>query len=505
MPTPVSNESLSKSAIIVILCAWLALLTLTHLGARSPYSYGWAVMGSSVPASRISGAVVNPDALPLVSVAMFFYDATPVKSWEDAQNLRLPLHAFATSIVAGITRSYLFASYAVNFLFAALTAWAAVNVAERFAIRRWATLVALLTAFTLPIYVEYLGQPMHYVVGVAVSFLVVLSIVALPEDDARNPWIAGSATAILLLNYDPIVFIAAVIAYFLFIGRFPRRREYAIFPATALAPAIVWVGYLRWISHAMMSHNLQRRYFAPVIAAWSDVARHPIRNVLVPFVASHIGIHAAFREVVALIHWPLLVVCVALLIRFRPRLTEKRMWIIALLPVAFVLEQMAVAAWDWELNPRRAIPVALAFGVSYCYVVNAMWPRRGWRIAFVALLIGCAFLAMADTITRSPLLAYVHSGQGVREAPQEAIAHQDQRLNDKSTMPMLADDQPIVWRDLHRATVPTGQLGVFAFAQLFSVALLFALFWLTTRARILPRWPPAIAAAIWLISFVRFL
>jgi len=137
--------------------------------------------------------------------------------------------------------------------------------------------------------------------------------------------------------------------------------------------------------------------------------------------------------------------------------------------------------------------------------VNAMWPRRGWRIAFVALLIGCGFLAMADTITRSPLLAYVHSGQGVREAPQEAIAHQDQRLDDKATMPMLADDQPIVWRDLHRAALPAGEGVVFAFAQLFNMALLVALFWLTARARILPRWTPAIAAAIWLISFVRFL
>jgi hypothetical protein len=504
MPAPVSNE-MPKSAIILILCAWLALLTLTHLGARSPYSYGWAVMGSTVPATRISGAVVNPDALPLVSVAMFLYDATPVKNWEDAQNLRLPAHAFATSIVAGITRSYLFATYAVNFLFAALVAWAAVNVAERFAIRRSAALVALLTAFTLPIYVEYLGQPMHYVVGVAVSFLVVLSILALPENDARNPWIAGIAIAILLLNYDPLVFLAAVIAYFLFIGRFPRRRDYAMFLATALAPALVWVGYLRWISHAMMSHNIQRRYFAPVIAAWSDVARQPIHDVLVPFVASHIGIHAAFREVVVLIHWPLLIISIGLIIRLRPRLADKRMWIIALLPIAFVLEQMAVAAWDWELNPRRAIPVALAFGVSYCYVVHAMWPRRGWRIVFIALLIGCGFLAMADTITRSPLLAYVHSGQGVREAPQQAIAYQDQRLDDKATMPMLADDQPIVWRDLKRAALPDGQIGSFAFAQLFNLALLVALFWIAARARILPPWTPAVAAAIWLISLARFL
>src|SRR5258707_1206815 len=103
-----------------------------------------------------------------------------------------------------------------------------------------------------------------------------------------------------------------------------------------------------------------------------------------------------------------------------------------------------------------------------------MWPRRGWRIAFVALLIGCGFLAMADTITRSPLLAYVHSGQGVREAPQQAIAYQDQRLDNKATMPMLAYDQPIVWRDLKRVALPAGQRASFAFAQVFNIALLVA-------------------------------
>ncbi|HEV7428797.1 MAG TPA: hypothetical protein VGQ46_20790 [Thermoanaerobaculia bacterium] len=498
-------ESMPKSAVVLILCAWLGLLTLTHFGARSPYSYGWAIVGSSEPASRISGAVVNPDALPLADVAMFFYDAAPVKDWEAAQNLRFPSHAFATSILAGLTRSYLFSSVGVNFLFAALVAWAAVNVAERFAMRRSATLVALLTALTLPIFVEYLGQPMHYLAGIGVSFLVVLSILALTEDDARRPWIAGIATAILVLNYDPFVFLAALIAYVLVIGRFARRRDYAIFLATALVPAIVWVGYLRWISHAMMSHAIERRYFAPVAAAWSDVVRHPLHNVLMPFVASHIGIHIAFREIVALIHWPLLVVCVALLIHLRPRLTNRRMWIIALLPVSFVLEQMGVAAWDWELNPRRAIPVALAFGVSYCYAANAMWPRRGWRIAFIALLLGGAFLAMSDTITRAPLLAYLHTGQGMPEAPQHALAYREERLDDRKTMPSLAEDQPIVWRDLQRATVPEGQGVSFAFVQLFNVAILVALFSLTARARILPHWTAAVAVAVWLISFVRFL
>lgn len=505
MHRPVPDKPLPKLAVILILWAWLALLALTHLGGRSPYAYGWAIVGSPEPPSRISGAVVNPDALPPYGVAMFFYEAAPVASWEDAQNLRLPFHAFATSIVAGITRSYLFAGYFVNFLFAALVAWAGVSLADRFAIHRAAALVALLSAFTLPMYVEYLGQPMHYVVGPAVSFLIVMSILALPEHDACNPWIAGLATALLLLNYDPYVFVAAVVAYFLFIGRFRRVRDYVVFLLTAAAPVLVWILYLRRISGGMMSQHLRRVFITPMLEGWIAFAKHPIENALLPFVASHIGIHVAFRQIVALIHWPLLVVCIALLIRLRPRLAPLRMWIIALLPLAFVIEQMVTAAWDWELNPRRAIPVALAFAVSYVYVVNAMWPRRGWRIAFIALFAFCGFLAVADTLTGSPVLAYLHMGQGVREAPQQAIVYKDQRLNKKETMPMLHADEALIRRDLGRARIHREQLGIFAFTQVFNAALLIALFWLTARARLLPRWTPAVVAALWLLSFARFL
>ncbi len=499
------HRDMPKAAVILILWAWLALLALTHLGWRSPYSYGWAVIGNSEQPARIMGALVNPDALPLVGAAKLFYDATPAAGADNVEYLWSPFHPFVTSVMAGLTRSYLFASYFVNYLFAALVALAAVNAADHFAIRRPAALVALLSAFTLPAYVEYLGQPMYYVVAPAVSFLIVLSILTLPERDARNPWIAGLATALLLLSYDPYVLLTAVIAYFLFAGRFARARDYIVYLALAAAPIIVWVRCLRLVAGptAGISHNT-RQFLGPLMGAWVSFAKHPIHNALQPFVASHIGIHVAFREIVALIHWPLLVVCIALLIRLRPQLAP-RLWIVALLPVAYVMEQMVVAAWDWELNPRRAIPVTLAFAVSYCYIVNAMWPRRLWRIAFITLFLFCGCLAMADTFTGSPVLEYLHSGQGVRDAPQKAIDYLDERLDRKETMPMLHTDvRPLIWHDLGRARLGT-QRALFAVTQIFSIALVVALFWLTSRAGLLPRWTPVVAAVIWLASFARFL
>jgi len=250
--------------------------------------------------------------------------------------------------------------------------------------------------------------------------------------------------------------------------------------------------------------QLQRRYFRAGDCGMARRCGNPIHNVLLPFVASHIGIHAAFRETVALIHWPLLVVCVALLIRLRPRLADKRMWISGcchrVRPRADGGGGVGLGAQSTARHPGGAWRSAFRTARREC-----VWPRRGWRIAFIALLIGCGFLAMADTITRSPLLAYLHSGQGVRDAPQQAIGI---RISGWMTRGPCRRS-PMTSRSSVRSCVAPHCRGDnalhFAFANSSSVHCSFALFLAHRRARILPRWTPAIAAAIWLISFVRFL
>lgn len=497
----VNLSRVRKRAVVAIVWIWIAILQLTHLGARSPYSYGWALFGEK--SERLAGAVVNPDALPLYSVALFFYEGIDL-DWPEAQNVRLPVHAFATSIAGGLTRSYLLASYAVNFLFAALVALAAVNLAERFAIRRPVTLFALLTLFSLPLYVEYLGQPLHYVVGISTSFLVVMAVMALASDEARRPWIAGVATAVLTLNYDPYVFLAALVAYFLFVSRFRGFRHYLTYIICALLPLTAWNNFLDRVSHGQKSTHLHESFVKPVLDAWTDFALHPFHNVLQPVLASQIGIHVAIHQIMAMIHWPLLAACIWLLIKLRPRIAPPSLWIAVLLPCALVAEQIAAAPWDWELNPRRAIPVVLAFGVAWIFATDRVWTQRAWRIAVVALFVVSGWLAVMDTFNKTPALAFLHTGQAIREAPQEAMAKKELRLTPKS-MPALMADERIDWHDLGRARVQPGRRAIFAFSQLFNLALLAAPFWLAARARLLPRWSPAMAAALWLASLIRFI
>ncbi|MDQ3283556.1 MAG: hypothetical protein M3Q69_19310 [Acidobacteriota bacterium] len=169
-------KRLPKSAVVGAVWAWILVLMLTHLGAKSPYSYGWAIFGQE--GSRLLGMVVNPDSRIVYNFTFFLYEAGPL-DWNQAQNLKLPLHTFSVAMLVGITGSYLLASLIVNFLYAALVALAAVTLADRYALRRSATLVALLTLYSLPLYVEYLGQPLQYIVGPAVSFLVIMSVFAL--------------------------------------------------------------------------------------------------------------------------------------------------------------------------------------------------------------------------------------------------------------------------------------------------------------------------------------
>ncbi len=487
-----------KYAIVAILVLWIAILLLTHFGERSPYSYGWAIFDA--PSPHLLGLVVNPDADLVYNFTFFLYEAYPL-DWNQAQNLKLPLHSFSVAMLVGLTGSYLFSSLLANFLYAALVAIAAVTLAERYRLHRAATLVALLTCSSLPLYVEYLGQPLQYVIGPAVSFLVVLSVVALAPEDARNPWIAGLATTIVLLNYDPYIYLAALGTWFLFISGFPRKIDYVWYVLAAAVPDILWTQYLRFASGGAMTKHLQKTFIEPVLNAWMGFVRAPLDNVLLPFLASHIGVHVAWHQLLAMIYWPLLFAAIGLLVRLRPRI-EKRFVAAALLPLFLFLEQMAAAAWDWELNPRRALPVVLAFGFAYVYGADRMWSRRGWRVAFIALFVMSAALAMADTLFRNPGMTFLRTGQAMRQPPQDAIGIGFKKLD---TMPKVVHDQPIViWKDMGTARLQEGRLDEFVVSQAFCLFLFTGLFWLTARARILPRWSPYAAAALWLVSLVRF-
>src|SRR5207248_5522494 len=228
------------NAAIAALWLWALLLLLTHAAARSPYSYSWAVIGRD--AARINNAVVNPDAVGMVPVARFLYDAEPPPQqlWNRAPNFRLPLHGFVVSVLMAFTRSTLLANYLANLGALMLLAVVAVKLCERCGLPLLPSTVALMTFYALPWVVTYVGQPMHYIVATTINFLAVIAAFCASDDDLRRPLVSGLLVAIVLLNYHPYIYALALAAWIVFVIRFRRVRDVAVFAIVAAAPVTAW-------------------------------------------------------------------------------------------------------------------------------------------------------------------------------------------------------------------------------------------------------------------------
>ena len=113
-------------------------------------------------------------------------------------------------------------------------------------------------------------------------------------------------------------------------------------------------------------------------------------------------------------------------------------------------------------------------------------------------------LSLADTLLHTPAVQFLTTGQAIQHNPKEPITIGYMRF-DNGTMPTLMSDEPRLWHDLERAQLARESAPKFLFAQLFNAFFVGALFWLLARARLLPKYAPAIAAAVWVASAARFL
>jgi len=481
--------------VFAALSLWLALLLVTHTASRSPYTYGAQALEPPFVVTRSA----NPDAWTVYGVTRFFYDgSTP--EWTIAHNMHLPLHSFSTAIVAAFARPYMLANVLANYVFLLLLTAAALRLGERMNIRPVAMLVALGTVYVLPPFAGYIGQPMQYIVGPVVSFLIVLAAVALPEEDLRNPWIAGALTAILIVNYDWYVYGAALAVYIFFIVRM-KLKDALIYTIVAIAPAMVWHSFLMRASNGAISAKVHNDFLFNVFAGYLHVLFNFPQQFLMPFTVSHIGLYIALHQIIAMIYWPLVVCCVAVLWLGRPRIgTFRGNYLVALLVAFFFLEQMATAVFDWENSPRRAMPVVLAFAWAYCWAAGRMMGKRRWNWIFATLLAITAFLSYADVIFHKPENAALYQGDAIRKPAKHNLKFR------KSELVIAATPDPDPRQAAMRSTFPPSRVrglsAAFWAGQAFAGACLLGLLWLAARARLLPRYTPHAAAALWGVSLL---
>lgn len=491
-----SSTRLSRNAILLVLSLWLALLLVTHRGPMSPYTYV-PQAASSRPVTRLA----TDDAPTVVPVTRFFYDGT-TPDYEEAHNLRLPLHSFAVSVLLSFVRRYDLANDLANLLFLIVLCVAVLRLAERHALHRGAVLLGLATLFALPPIVGYIGQPMHYIVGPVVNDLVILVAFAAGENRLRNPLFAGALTAILCINYDWYVFAAALALYVLFIVRLGRFRNVAAYLAVAAAPAFAWNRLLAVMSDSTVSARIRNTFVADVVTDWLGYLARPGSRPLFPVAATQIGAHIAFHEIIALIHWPLLLVCAVVLWQQKPAAPVPRaVRLLLLLVGVFVVEQLFTAAADWENNPRRAFPVFLAFAFAYCWAIHTKWHRREWRIAFVALFALTSLVAFADVLLRAPGAAPLYMGENIRGTAKYALLYQKGRI---SIAPAFEPGQEVFREPFPRAAI-SGVGWEWLAANAFSAAALILLMVLLAKVELLPRGAPHACAGIIALSAIRFL
>lgn len=482
---------------------WILVLLLAHAGSRSPYSYGWAIFcGKS---ALILGEVVNPDARVVRPVTMFFYDGEQPQNWGDSPNFRLPFHSFVVATIESFTRSYLVSNAIANLGALMLLSVIALNFAALRQLRLGPTTASLLAIASLPFVVTYIGQPMHYVVGITINFLAVLVAASLTDDDLRRPWISGLLLAIVALNYDAYIFAAALAIYVLFVVRFRRVVDAIVFVVVGALPVVVWTQFLRFLTHDTQSRMIERTFIRPVVDGWIESVKNPLFHALQPFLMGHIGLHVGMHFILAMVYWPLLVVCLAGLWRLRNEMPRGGTTTLAvLLLVVFALEQMVTAGFDWENNPRRALPVVLAIAFAYCWIANRLWDDTRWRAAFVVVLVLCGLLTMADTLMKSPVVTFLSTGQAIQHNPKEAVSAIRWMRFDSPTMPTFLHDEARTWHDLGRAPFPREIGWQWIFAQVFNAFFLGALLWLLARARLLTKHAVTIAAIVFVASVVRF-
>jgi hypothetical protein len=506
----------------VLLIAFGALILvtlLTHLGAHSPYTSGLAAAypdggGPGLPYD-VDGLHANPDALRLrlPELTDGFYRLCGIDV--ASANVLMPLHSYFVSILLAFTRSYLLSHLIANVMALLLLVSAMTITCLDFGIAPRAILLAGVNILFLPWVAHYIGQPLNYTFSISLNFLITLAAIRLGQMGNRSPWLFGVLVAVILLNYDWFIFAGAIGLYLLLVHRFARWYHYLEFGVIAVAPLAIWKAVVTWANGGLPVETMRSKdFFVPVFDAWRAILKAPIQHILWPFVMSHVGIGIAVREVLGHIYWPVLVVTIVGLAVLRPPLrTSRTAWMLIFLVGLYVVEQMTTAAFDWENNPRRALPVVFAVSVAMAYVVAKTHASRAWRGVFVGLAVCSAVLSFSDRLLQSPAVHELQTGEAVHNEPKWPMSMLDKRLT-KASMPVLPVDKGLTVGKFKPTCVaergPKLKMPAaayqFVIAQVLLGGGLAAVIYVCSRLRWLPRFATLGYSVVFALSFVaRFL
>jgi len=504
----IENKGLDKRRILVffIFFALILLLFFTHLGINSPYTYGLPLVYPKSPPPSIEGYLVNWDAPVFIfAVDTLYGTKLPIDSTAISYVLGRPLPAFWASIFVGLTRSYMFGNYVANILALLLLCLVFMNFASRLGVSYEAIAVAGVGILLLPIFAHYIGQPLPYLTGIVISFLILLAIMSFSQEDYKNPVVLGLLTSLLFFSYDWIVFVVTVVIYFIAFYRFKKGIHYLYFFLAMFAPLILGTLSILIIKPAATS-SAYSSFLKPVIKDfwknWLEYFKHPMKKFSLPFQASQIGLAIAFKQLLAYIYWPLLLFTGYYLIKLRGKIKESRLFkLVFLLVGVFLLEQMLTAAFDWENNTRRAIPLIFAFAFLFTYVIAKTIDRRKVKYIVAIILIISFALTFADVLAKDPSIQANQYGEFMRWEPKAIMKYYEKRLT-KTSLPNLERDGKPEFFGVKKAEVSRQNWWQFAGLQALLFIVLLALFYFLYKASLLSQYFAWALCGVFLASII---
>lgn len=426
--------------VFALLVAFVAIVTLTHLGNRSPYTYGWSIFGKPW-IGTIESQAVNPDALSIVPLTIGFLK--PCGLDFHAPNIFLPIHSMIAACVIAFTHSYMLSNWILNFATLAFLAFVIVKVLRDERAPPAAIVVIGLSILSVPWVANYVGQPMQYTFGICVDALLVVSVIRQSERRPPEPALVGVACALLMLTYDGYVYVAAIVLYVLAFRRFQHWLDYVVMPVVAFAPRYLWDRFIAVAGGADLKTRVSDEFTKPILAGWTKILKE-WKTPSIFYAATQIGWDLIFKETIAVLWWPLVLVVLVVLARDRRRLMASswtRMCIC--IAIAFAAEQFVAGPFDWEQNPRRALPMVLVFSVAIARAVSSTWHSIGHRAVFGALAIVSVTLSFADTAFHDPFPALMETNQMIRAEPASPMKYANVRLDDDKPRALLPREGPL--------------------------------------------------------------
>ncbi len=486
----------------------LAVIELYHIGNRSPYGYAWSVTGQRY-LMNVEGFPINPDFHPNEPIFNLFYQPM-YGDFSYCPNVNVPIHAFIASVFVGATRSLVVGHLIANFVVALALLYAYSSFALSRGLRMAPIAMAGTIVLMLPYYAQYLGQPMQYIIGPSLTFLVVLAVMVIERRRERgdvrarfesSAFVIGLLAAFLMLNYDSYVALASIGVYFIFLGR-RSIIDWLIFAATTYVPVKLWRHFIpslgtpndpktwdigRWIT-----------FTKTPIETWTKMWHELDQNVTKPWAIAQVGWNIFLSLFAAYFYWFLLLAFgyYGLRERRRTKLSGPDR-IVPLIVGAVIALELFTGAFDIDNNPRRVLPLVFVFAWIVTWVVTRSWSSVVSRLNFAGLAIVAFFHSFADTIFHKPTFAVEQTQQAIAGGPKFILGIDASDLSRASLRYYPEEGHHKLFA--YPTAIWAKEFATpFVYTQLAMFTLVTFVVYMLVRTELLPRW----SARVWGILYV---